>query len=231
MNDAVPEAAKAEQVRVAVYAHFARTGLAPSPAGLADRTGLPVAEVRAALEALHEHRDVVLDAADRDLILMAHPFASVPLGFSVMGARTLWWGGCAWDSFAVPHLLGEERDVLVATRCPACDAPHAWVVTRDGPPDGGQVAHFLTPVHRIWDDVVHACANQRLFCSTDCVHAWLGATGQTRGYLMDLGTLWRLARDWYAGRMEPGYTRRDPTSAAAYFAGVGLHGRFWGLDD
>ena len=22
-----------------------------------------------------------------------------------MGARVLWWGGCAWDSFALPHLL------------------------------------------------------------------------------------------------------------------------------
>ena len=32
---------------------------------------------------------------------MAHPFSTVPLGFSVMGNRTLWWGGCAWDSFAL----------------------------------------------------------------------------------------------------------------------------------
>lgn len=36
---------------------------------------------------------------------MAHPFTAVPLGFSVMGQDTLWWGGCAWDSFAIPHLL------------------------------------------------------------------------------------------------------------------------------
>ncbi|WP_438854452.1 hypothetical protein [Agromyces sp. M3QZ16-3] len=36
---------------------------------------------------------------------MAHPFASIDLGFSAMGERMLWWGGCAWDSFAVPDLL------------------------------------------------------------------------------------------------------------------------------
>ncbi|MGG7569998.1 hypothetical protein [Streptomyces sirii] len=48
---------------------------------------------------------------------------------------------------------------------------------------------------------------------------------------MDLGTLWRLARDWYTGRLDPGYTRRDLTSATAYFAEVGLHGSFWGLAD
>src|SRR6266516_3966472 len=68
-----------------------------------------------------------------------HPFAAVPLGFSVMGARTLWWGGCAWDSFALPHLLPGEDEVLVATRCPACGRPHAWSVGRQRPPDGGQV--------------------------------------------------------------------------------------------
>ncbi len=103
------------------------------------------------------------------------------------------------------------------------------MVTRQGPPPGDQVAHFLTPVHRAWDDVVHTCANQRLFCSTACVDAWLADTGQPPGYVMDLATLWRLARDWYAGRMDPGYIRRDPVSAAAYFAQVGLHGPFWGL--
>jgi hypothetical protein len=142
-----------------------------------------------------------------------------------MGARTLWWGGCAWDSFAIPHLLDDEPDVLVATRCPACDTPHAWVVGRDGPPTGDQVAHFLVPVRRIWDDVVHTCANQRLFCSIECVEA----VHDQPGYVMDLATLWRLARGWYAGRMEPGYRRRDPSSAAAYFAEAGLRGPFWGL--
>ncbi|RSM85474.1 hypothetical protein DMH04_17110 [Kibdelosporangium aridum] len=211
-----------EQVRVAVYAHFARTGNAPSVQDLSAVTGFAAAAVRGALDALHASRDLVL----RDgRIVMAHPFASIPLGFSVMGANTLWWGGCAWDSFAIPHLLDEEPDVLVATRCPACDTPHAWVVGRDAPPEGAQVAHFRTPVARIWDDVVHSCANQRLFCSTECVEA----VHEQPGYVMDLATLWRLARGWYAGRMEPGYRRRDPSSASAYFAEVGLHGPFWGL--
>jgi hypothetical protein len=31
---------------------------------------------------------------------------------------------------------------------------------------------------------------------------------------MDLGTLWRLAAHWYEGRLERGYTRRDPARAA-----------------
>ncbi|MFD3941303.1 organomercurial lyase [Streptomyces sp. NPDC058579] len=225
------ELSGAERVRLAVYHGFARTGGAPGVGELAGLTRLTGDQVRRELRGLHESRDLVLDPEDADRVVMAHPFASVPLGFSVMGAHTLWWGGCAWDSFALPHLLQDEPDVLVATRCPACDTPHAWVVGREAPPAGGQVAHFLVPMARAWDDVVHTCAHQRLFCSGECVERWLRLSGEERGYVMGLGTLWRLARDWYSGRLQPGYTRRDPSSATAYFAEVGLHGAFWGLPE
>ena len=216
-----------EDVRLAVYRTFAATGAAPNVDELADALATDRAVIRAALRRLHSARHVVLD--DDDRIVMAHPFSAVPLGFSVMGRTRLWWGGCAWDSFAVPHLLDDEPDVLVATRCPACDAPHAWVVDRDGPPPGGQVAHFLVPAAQIWDDVVHTCGHQRLFCDEACVDRWLARTGHDRGYVMDLPTLWRLARGWYAGRLGRGYTRREPSAAAAYFREVGLEGPFWGL--
>jgi hypothetical protein len=73
---------------------------------------------------------------------MARPFTAVPLGFSVMGRDTLWWGGCAWDSFALPHLLPDQGSMLVATTCPACDRAHAWRLDDREPPAGGQVAHF-----------------------------------------------------------------------------------------
>jgi hypothetical protein len=218
-----------EDVRLAVYSAFADDGRAPDVAELTRTTGLSPDEVDAALRALHEHRDLVLGPAGE--IVLAHPFAAVPLGFSVMGSRTLWWGGCAWDSFALPHLLPHEPSVLVATTCPGCGSPHAFVVTRAAAPAGGQVAHFLTPASRIWDDVVHSCANQRIFCSSDCVDEWLAATDHERGYVMDLETLWRLARGWYTGRLDRGYQRREPTAAAAYFREVGLRGGFWGLPD
>ncbi|MEU3299159.1 organomercurial lyase [Streptomyces sp. NPDC006678] len=227
-----PDPDPTEDVRLAVYRAFARTGRPAGTAGLAVATGHDPGTVRQALRALHDHRDLVLDdpaAPDGEGVVMAHPFASVPLGFSVMGRRTLWWGGCAWDSFALPQLLDDEPDVLVASRCPACDTPHAWVVGRDAPPPGEQVAHFLVPAHHVWDDVVHTCRHQRLFCSTRCVDDWLERTGASRGYVMDVTTLWRLARGWYAGRLDRGYRRRDPSSAAAYFAQAGLGGPFWGL--
>jgi Alkylmercury lyase len=160
---------------------------------------------------------------------MAHPFSAVPLGFSAMGARTLWWGGCAWDSFALPHLLPGEDRVLVATTCPGCAAPHAWLVGRGGPPAGDQLAHFLVPAARMWDDVVHTCSHQRLFCGEACIAAWLDRTGNQRGDVLDLATLWRLAAGWYTGRLDRGYRRREPEAARDYFTAVGLRGPFWGL--
>ena len=114
----------AEDLRLAVYRAFAETGRAPEPDELAAKLGTEAREVAAGLAELARGRHLAL--GDQGQIVMAHPFSAVPLGFSVMGARTLWWGGCAWDSFALPHLLREEDEVLVATRCPACGRPHAW---------------------------------------------------------------------------------------------------------
>lgn len=218
---------ESEDVRLAVYRTFAADGRPPATDELAAAFGCSHEDVRRELRDLAAARHLVLDDADR--ILMAHPFSAIPLGFSVMGSSTLWWGGCAWDSFAMPHLLTSEPDLLVATRCQGCGRPHAWSVGRDAPPAGEQVAHFLTPASRMWDDVVHTCGNQRIFCDAACVDAWLDRTGHERGYVMDLETLWRFASDWYTGRLDRGYARREPAAAAGYLRSVGLSGPFWGL--
>ena len=216
-----------EDLRLAVYRTFAHEGRPPTTAELAVECGCSTEQAQHGLRDLAAARHLALDADGR--IVMAHPFSAVPLGFSVMGRSTLWWGGCAWDSFAMPRLLTWEPDMLVATRCPACQTPHAWNVGRSAPPSGDQVAHFLTPSARMWDDVVHTCGHQRLFCSVACVEQWLQRTGNERGYVMDLPTLWRLASDWYTGRLDRGYQRREPAAAADYLRSVGLSGAFWGL--
>ena len=91
-----------EDLRLAVYRSFAQTGRAPESQGLAEQLESDVPAVIRGLNELAGARHLVLDEAGR--IVMAHPFSAVPLGFAVMGRRTLWWGGCAWDSFALPHL-------------------------------------------------------------------------------------------------------------------------------
>jgi hypothetical protein len=216
----------AERARHAIYSSLARTGALPPRDAQAAALGLTPDAYTAVLRQLADTRHIVLRDGE---IEMAHPFATRSFGFSVMGPETLWWGGCAWDAFAIPHLVSEAPEVLVATRCPACGTAHAWNVTRSRAPLGDQVAHFLTPVDQIWPDAAHACENQLLFCSERCVTNWLDRTGSTRGYIMSLETLWRLASHWYEGRLDTPYRRREPVAAADYFRSVGLHGPFWGL--
>lgn len=218
-----------ERVRRAIYDTFASQGHAPSRQQIQDLAVVDEAQVNESVAELAAQRHLALDQSDN--IVMAHPFTTANFGFSVMGERNLWWGGCAWDSFAIPHLVKGESSVLVATTCPACRRPLAWMVTRSEPPEGLEVAHFLVPMDRVWNDVVYACSNQRLFCSGGCVQAWLANTGHAQGYIMDLAALWHLASGWYSGRLDSPYQRKDPQSAADYFRSVGLHGPFWGLND
>ncbi|BEI84148.1 hypothetical protein CcaverHIS002_0407520 [Cutaneotrichosporon cavernicola] len=243
----MPSADDIETVRVAIYHGFVTTGCAPTIVEVAASTGLGASTVRGAFAALHASRDIVLspssleaytsDSAVADTgpgaVVMAHPFASVPLGFSVMGRSVLWWGGCCWDSFALPHLLPEQAPVLVATRCPGCLRPIAMDVDDKKPPSPGDaaIAHFLVPMAHAWDDVVHTCGHQNLFCSEVCLDGWLEREGKSKGYVMSTDTLWHFAKDWYKGRLERGYKRREPAQAKSYFRSVGLRGSFWGLED
>ena len=222
----MPISELAERVRITVYEQLANKGTAPTTEEIGRIIGASSREADTALAELADAHHLVIQ--DREVVL-AHPFATRSFRFSVMGPETLWWGGCAWDAFAIPNLIGGVSSVLVATTCPACETPHAWTVTDEAPPSGDQVAHFLVPADRIWPDAAHACENQQIFCSEDCVTAWLNRTGQTRGYVMSLAQLWRLAEHWYDGRLSSPYERREPSQAADYFRAVGLHGPFWGL--
>lgn len=215
-----------EDVRLAVYRELAATGLLPS-ADLLRSIGGSDERVERAVRLLAEQRAWALDPAGR--IVLAHPFATRSFGYSVMSATTLWWGGCAWDSFAIPHLVPDCGPVVIAGTCPACDRALAWRVDTAAPPEGDECAHFLVPTAHMWDDVVHTCSNQVLFCGDGCIDSWLARTGESEGYRMDLSTLWRFAAGWYAGRLDRGYRRREPGEALDYFAEVGLSGPFWGL--
>ena len=224
----MPLSELAESTRITLYRHLAETGDAPPRADLAERVGVTTDDIDAAMRELADAHHVLLEEGE---VVLAHPFATRSFRFSVMGPRTLWWGGCAWDAFAIPNLVPGAASVLVATTCPACGIPHAWTVTNDGPPAGTQVAHFLVPTSRIWPDVANACSHQQIFCDEDCVGAWLERTGNERGYVMSLTTLWNLAAHWYDGRLDSPYERREPVEAADYFRSVGLRGPFWGLPD
>jgi hypothetical protein len=215
-----------ETLRVRIYAELASDGRVADRSTLATQLGVREDAIGAALADLARARHLVLDPAGE--IELAHPFGTRDFGFSARSSHTLWWGGCAWDSFAIPHLVPGASPTLIATTCPACGSAHAWDVTSSRAPDGAQVAHFLVPMAQVWDDVIHACENQRIFCSEACVDDLLERTGEHKGTVFGLSTLWKLASDWYTGRLEYGYQRRQPEEAAEYFRGAGLEGAFWG---
>jgi hypothetical protein len=210
-----------------VYRRLAEDAVAVTPGDVAAAFGGTPEAARDALRALHDAHLVVLDPGGEQIV-MAHPWAAVPLGFVVASGTQKWWGGCAWDSFAIPMLAG--RACLVATHCPGCGEPIALDVDPDRPPGRGArplVAHLPVPVTRMWDDVVATCRSQLLFCGENHLADWLAATGTARGAVLDSGQLWRLATGWYAGRLTAGYRRRTPAEAAEFFAGINLTGDFW----
>lgn len=89
-----------EHVRRVIYNTFAGQGHAPSSQQIRDLAGVDEAQVNEAVAELAAQRHLALDQSGN--VVMAHPFTIVNLGFSVMGERKLWWGGYAWDSFAIP---------------------------------------------------------------------------------------------------------------------------------
>src|SRR5439155_14111750 len=109
-------------VRLYVCRRFADDAAAASPEEIAAAFGSTGNEALAALRALDDAHLVVLDRA-KTRIVMAHPWSADPIGFTVSSPAQKWWGGCAWDSFAIPALTGQ--DCLVATHCPACGRPLA----------------------------------------------------------------------------------------------------------
>lgn len=217
-----------EDVRLAVYSSLARTGRLPSADALTEGAGSLVGLAHI-IQRLAGERAWALGPDGS--IELAHPFATRSFGYSVMSSTTLWWGGCCWDSFAIPHLVPECGPVVVAGACPACRRALAWRVETTAPPVGAERAHFLVPTSRMWDDVLRTCSNQLLFCNDGCIDAWLVRHGHEEGYRMDLETLWHLAARWYEGRLERGYRRREPAQATAYLRSVGLSGPFWGMPD
>jgi hypothetical protein len=106
-----------EDIRLTVYQSLATTGRLPVADRLAEIAGSPVRAAEAIVK-LAAQRAWALGSDGA--IVLAHPFATTSFGYSVMSAQSLWWGGCCWDAFAIPHLVPNCGAVLVAGACPAC---------------------------------------------------------------------------------------------------------------
>jgi hypothetical protein len=222
------EEQRLRELRQVVYREFVEEGHPPTAAEAARRLQLGVEEVLAGWGHLHDRHELVLDT-DRVAVRMAHPFSARQMQFVVASAEQKWWGGCAWDSFGIMAAL--DQRVLVATTCLGCGRPLALLADPQAPPPEPYVVHFLVPAGRWWDDVVRTCSNIRLACDPGHVQDWATASGEPVGAVVDLQTIWRLGRMWYADRLHDDHRRRTPKEATAAFAELGLDGPFWAMDD
>jgi hypothetical protein len=139
------------RLRNLTYGAFVELGRAPGAAEVADRAGVPIAEVIAAWGRLHEQHAIVLDT-DGETLRMANPFSAVPTPYRVNADGRWWFANCAWDAFGICAAL--HGDGRIETACPDCREALA-VEVRDGRPDDESLLfHCLVPAARWWDDIV-----------------------------------------------------------------------------
>jgi hypothetical protein len=68
-----------------------------------------------------------------------------------------------------------------------------------------------------------------LFRSEEHARRWREASGFPEARTLSLETGWRLARAWYARKLEPDWRRHTVEEAEALFADLELSGDFWRL--
>ena len=65
------------------------------------------------------------------------------------------------------------------------------------------------------------------FRSEEAAVAWCSNKKIPLSPIVDLPTLWRLAKVWYGNRLDPNVRRPRPEEVAGIFASIGLTGEFW----
>jgi len=141
----------AVRVKVAVYRHFAETGIGPTPTEVARRAGIPEERVLAAYPALRAQRLLLLEP-DGATIRMAPPFSAVPTQHRVEVDGVSYFANCAWDALAIPAAL--RRAGRVYSRCEQSGEPLELSVERAGPEPSTWLFHCSVPAAHWWDDLV-----------------------------------------------------------------------------
>jgi hypothetical protein len=138
-------------VKMAVYRHFADTARRPSPEEVAERAGVPVAEVVPAYARLRAQRVLLLED-DGASIRMAPPFSGVPTQHVAVVGGKRYDANCAWDAFGIPAAL--ESEGRVESRCEQSREPLWLDIGRDGPEPSDWLFHCAVPAAHWWDDLV-----------------------------------------------------------------------------
>ena len=139
------------QVKLAIYNHFAVTGIAPSPGDIATSMDTRVENVLESYQRLRAQRLLVLEA-DGASIRMAPPFSGVPTQHIVETDGIRYFANCAWDALGIPAAL--QKAATVRSRCAQSGEPLQLDVGLQGPEPSDWLFHCLVPAPKWWDDIV-----------------------------------------------------------------------------
>jgi len=139
------------QVKLAIYRHFADTGIRPYTANIAARVHATESSVREAYARLRTQRVIVLEP-DGETIRMAPPFSGVPTQHVVESGGRSYFANCAWDALGIPAALHEPA--IVRSRCEQSMEPFRLAIGPDGPERSDWWFHCAVPAARWWDDIV-----------------------------------------------------------------------------
>ncbi len=139
------------EAKVAIYAHFAETGVRPSVDELATRLGTNASTVRDAFQVLRA-QPLLLIEADGESIRMAPPFSGVPTQHQVSSAGVTYHANCAWDALGISAAL--RRHSTVHSRCEQTLEPLELDVPVGGPASSDWLFHCVVPAAQWWNDLV-----------------------------------------------------------------------------
>ena len=139
------------RVKLAIYNHFAETGLAPSPAEVAKRVEVDAQTIRESYQRLRAQRLLALEA-DGESIRMAPPFSGVPTQHTVEADGIQYFANCAWDALGIPAAL--QKAATVHSRCEQSGEPFDLQVGLEGPEPSDWLFHCLVPAAKWWDNIV-----------------------------------------------------------------------------
>ena len=106
---------------------------------LAERTSLPLENVRAVLDALEERGAITRD--DRGIVTGSHGLSAVPAAYALVLDGRARWVWCAEDAVGIPAAL--EMDAEASGACAVCGGPIVLRV-RGGRPDDQPARVWLT---------------------------------------------------------------------------------------
>lgn len=138
-------------MKLAIYRHFAMTGVRPAIGELARGVGVDVSRARELLARLRAQRVLLLEP-DGESIRMAPPFSGVPTQHRVVADGVAYHAPCAWDALGIPAAL--QRPAIATSRCEQSLEPLTLRVSERGPDHDDWVFHCVVPAAHWWDDLV-----------------------------------------------------------------------------